>query len=159
MFSPKIEKRSSKIEGLGLFAKEKILKGEIIWTFTPGTVKVIAVNEFENLPKDEQQVWIDHCYQMGDKFYMDVDDARLMNHSCEPNILDNPDDGKATLVAARDIESDEELTWNYLPYMNPYQTFPCYCGSKYCVGLVKKGAVVNNTRIILGKINWTLTKI
>jgi len=147
MFIPKIEKRTSKIEGLGLFANKKIFKGEIIWTFTPGTVKVIAVDEFEKLPKDEQQVWVDHCYQMGDRFYMDVDDARLMNHSCEPNIIDNPNDGAATLVAARDIEKDEEVTWSYLPYMNPYQAFSCYCGSKHCVGTVKKGAVVNSAKI------------
>jgi SET domain-containing protein len=142
VLSPKIEKRSSKIKGLGLFAKEKIHKGEIVWSLTPETVKTILVSEFDKLSKQEQQVWIDHCYQMGERFYMDVDDARLMNHSCEPNIIDNPSDGAATLVAARDIQKDEELTWNYLPYMNPYQVFPCCCGSKNCVGTVRKGAVV-----------------
>jgi hypothetical protein len=145
MLNTKIEKRNSKIKGLGLFAKEKIFRGEIVWFLTPDTVKIIPVSEFEKLSKDEQQVWVDHCYQLGDKFYMDVDDARLMNHSCEPNIIDNPNDGSATLVAARDINKDEELTWNYLPYMNPYQVFPCNCGSKHCVGTVRKGAAAECT--------------
>ena len=148
LLSSKVEKRGSKIKGMGLFARESIVKGETVWSFSPETVRTIHASEFDSLPKDEQQIWIAHCYQMGDMFYMDVDDARLMNHSCSPNIIDNPDDGAATLVAARDIQKDEEITWNYLPYMNPYQVFPCYCGSKNCVGVVKKGAVANcNNRI------------
>lgn len=141
MLSLKVERRRSKIKGQGLFAKEPIHKGEVVWHFSQDTVRTILANEFESLSKKEQQTWIDHCYQIGDRFYMDVDDARLMNHSCEPNIIDNPEDGAATLVAARDIQKDEELTWSYLPYMNPYQVFPCYCGSKNCVGVVKKGAM------------------
>ena len=130
---------------MGLFAKEKILKGEIVWTFSPDTVKTILASEFYNLSKKEQQIWIDHCYQMGDKFYMDVDDARLMNHSCDPNIIDNPEDCAATLAAACDIQKGEELTWNYLPYMNPYQVFECHCGSANCVGVIKRGASIHKS--------------
>ena len=139
MLNPKIEKRNySKINHVGLFAKEKILKNEFIWSATDDTVKKISLSNFEKLPDNEKQNWIDHCYQIDDYFQMDIDDTRFMNHSCEPNTADFPSDVPTKIVAERDIEKDEEVTWNYLPFMNPFQVFKCSCGSKNCVGTVKK---------------------
>ena len=139
MLNPKIEKRNySKINHVGLFAKEKILKNEFVWSATDDTVKKISLSNFEKLPDTEKQNWIDHCYQIDDYFQMDVDDTRFMNHSCEPNTVDFPSDVPTMIVAERDIEKDEEVTWNYLPFMNPFQVFKCSCGSKNCVGTVKK---------------------
>ncbi len=139
MLNKKIEKRSiSKINHFGLFAKELIFKDEMIWTSTNDTIKVIHVTELEKLSKNEQKDWIDHCYQIGDYFHMDIDDTRLMNHSCDPNTTDYPIDDPNAIIAARNIEKDEEITWNYLPFMNPFQVFECNCGSKNCVKIVKK---------------------
>ncbi len=139
MLNPKIEKRNySKINHVGLFAKEKILKNEFVWSATDDTVKKISLSNFEKLPDTEKQNWIDHCYQIDDYFQMDIDDTRFMNHSCEPNTVDFPSDVSTMIVAGRDIEKDEEVTWNYLPFMNPFQVFKCSCGSKNCVGTVKK---------------------
>ncbi len=139
MLNSKIEKRNySKINHVGLFAKEKILKNEFIWSATDDTVKKISLPNFEKLPDNEKQNWIDHCYQIDDYFQMDIDDTRFMNHSCEPNTVDFPSDVPTRIVAERDIEKDEEVTWNYLPFMNPFQVFKCSCGSKNCVGTVKK---------------------
>ncbi len=139
MLNPKIEKRNySKINHVGLFAKEKILKNEFVWSATDDTVKKISLSNFEKLPDTEKQNWIDHCYQIDDYFQMDIDDTRFMNHSCEPNTVDFPSDVPTMIVAERDIEKDEEVTWNYLPFMNPFQVFKCSCGSKNCVGTVKK---------------------
>ncbi len=139
MLNPKIEKRNySKINHVGLFAKEKILKNEFVWSATDDTVKKISLSNFEKLPDTEKQNWIDHCYQIDDYFQMDIDDTRFMNHSCEPNTVDFPSDVPTMIIAERDIEKDEEVTWNYLPFMNPFQVFKCSCGSKNCVGTVKK---------------------
>jgi len=139
VLNSKIEKRNySKISHVGLFTKEKILKNEIIWSATDDTVKKISLPDFEKLPDNEKQNWIDHCYQINDYFQMDIDDTRFMNHSCEPNTVDFPSDVPTMIVAERDIEKDEEVTWNYLPFMNPFQVFKCSCGSKNCVGTVKK---------------------
>jgi hypothetical protein len=143
MLNKKIEKRSiSQIDRFGLFATERIFKDEIIWVPTDDTVKTIHVTDLEKLSMTDQQDWIDHCYQIGDYYHMDIDDTRLMNHSCEPNTLDYPTDNSAMIIAARDIEKDEEVTWNYLPFMNPFQVFQCKCGSKNCVGVIKKNVVV-----------------
>lgn len=144
MLNPKIDKRnSSKISRYGLFANELILEGEVIWSTTEKHIKKISLIEFEKLPEDERQVWIDHCYQIDDYLQMDIDDTRFMNHSCEPNTGDFPDKDPTMIVALRDIEKNEEITWNYLPFMNPFQEFPCNCGSKNCVGVVKKNASVD----------------
>jgi len=139
MLNKKIEKRStSKINHFGLFAKELIHKDELIWTSTNDAIKVIHVTELKKLSKKEQKEWIDHCYQIGDHYHMDIDDTRLMNHSCEPNTMDYPKDDPISIIATRDIKKDEEITWNYLPFMNPYQVFECNCGSKNCVKIVRK---------------------
>lgn len=139
MLNQKIEKRnSSNIDRFGLFAKEVIFKDEIIWSATDSTIKKISVIEFKKLSKNDRQIWIDHCYQVDDYYQMDIDDTRLMNHSCSPNTLDYPDDDPTMIIAGRNIEQDEEVTWNYLPFMNPFQVFQCNCGSVNCVGVVKK---------------------
>ncbi|PIN96796.1 MAG: hypothetical protein COU45_05980 [Nitrosopumilus sp. CG10_big_fil_rev_8_21_14_0_10_33_7] len=146
MLNEKIEKRSiSRISRFGLFAKEKISKDEIIWVSSEDTIKTIHVTELEKLVDSERQDWIDHCYQIGDYYHMDIDDTRLMNHSCEPNTLDFPKESPNAIIAARDIEKDEEITWNYLPFMNPFQVFHCNCGSKNCVKIVKKNAIIKNS--------------
>ena len=145
MLNHKIEKRDiSKINLFGLFAKEMIFKDELIWAPTTDAIKMIPITELENLSLHERQDWIDHCYQIGDCYYMDTDDTRLMNHSCDPNTSDYPIENPTMIIAARNIEKDEEITWNYLPFMNPFQVFQCNCGSKNCVNVVKKNAVVKN---------------
>jgi len=143
MLNPKIDKRNiSKINRYGLFAREVILKDELIWSTTENHIKKISMTEFEKLSAEDKQIWIDHCYQIDDYFQMDVDDTRFMNHSCAPNTVDFPVDDPTMIVAMRDIQKDEEITWNYLPFMNPYQEFPCNCGNENCVGFVKKNAII-----------------
>ncbi|HWP78048.1 MAG TPA: SET domain-containing protein [Candidatus Nitrosotenuis sp.] len=139
MLSPKIEKRRSQISGVGLFATQKIKKDEVIWSPTIEHIEKIHIMDFENLDDDEKkQDWIKHSYQIGQFLYKDTDDTRFMNHSCKPNVVDFYN----TLIAARDIQPGEELTWDYLPYMNPYLVFECRCGNQNCVGIVKKGVAV-----------------
>ncbi|MDH3794429.1 MAG: SET domain-containing protein-lysine N-methyltransferase [Nitrosopumilus sp.] len=141
MLNPKIDKRNfSKINRYGLFANEMILKGELIWSPAENYIKKISLTEFEKLSAEDKQIWIDHCYQIDDYFQMDIDDTRFMNHSCEPNTIDFPVDNPTMIAALRNIKKNEEITWNYLPFMNPYQEFPCNCGSVNCVGVVKKNS-------------------
>ena len=135
VLNPKIVKGKSAIEGTGLVAKEKIMKGETIWSASSENVLKIKLTDFQGLDTSEQESWIKHSYQIGDTLYMDADDTRLMNHSCDPNVVDSGE----TCIAKRDINPGEEITWDYTPYMNPIQTFECKCGSENCVGIVTKG--------------------
>lgn len=135
VFNPKIKKGESLIDGIGLFATEKIKKDELIWSASPEFILKISITDFEKLNPTKQKPWIKYSYQIGNCLYMDKDDTRLMNHNCDPNVVDKDE----ILVAKRDIYPGEEITWDYTPYMNPVQTFECKCGAKNCVGIVKKG--------------------
>lgn len=139
MLSSKIEKRESEISGTGLFAKEKITKDEVIWWPTSDTMDKMHVTNLEKLSEEKRAHWIKNAYQMDTYLYLDTDDTTYMNHSCNPNVVDSVDE--SLLIAKRDIEKDEEVTWNYLPFMNQYLTFQCFCNNKNCVGVVKKGVV------------------
>ncbi|MEM3063928.1 MAG: SET domain-containing protein [Candidatus Nitrosotenuis sp.] len=139
MLSPKVVKRNSRISGIGLFAAQNIKKDEVIWFPTTEHIEKIHITDFEKINDGNQkQDWIKHSYQIGEFLYKDTDDTRFMNHSCRPNVIDFYN----MLVAARDIQADEELTWDYLPYMNPYLVFECRCGNQNCVGIVRKGITV-----------------
>jgi SET domain-containing protein len=139
LLSSKIEKRSSSISGIGLFAKQTIEKGETVWHPTAELMEKIHIGELHPLPESEKYDWIKHSYQIGETLYKDIDDTRFMNHSCSPNVIDFLD----ILVAARKIHKDEEITWDYLPYMNPYLVFDCRCGNQNCVRVVKKGTMIS----------------
>lgn len=138
MLNTKIEKRNSAISGLGLFAKEAIKKDEMVWSPTAELIEKIHINDLATLSEGGRLDWIKHSYQMGNFLYKDIDDTRFMNHSCSPNTANSYN----VLVAARDIEKDEEITWDYLPYMNPYLVFDCFCGNQNCVGVVRKGIMI-----------------
>ncbi len=139
MLNSKIEKRMSSISGIGLFASQVIEKGETVWSPTLELMEKIHIDDLHVLSESEKHDWIKHSYQIGDTLYKDTDDTRFMNHSCSPNVVDLRD----ILVATRQIQKDEEITWDYLPYMNPYLVFDCRCGNQNCVGTIKKGILVS----------------
>jgi hypothetical protein len=61
------------------------------------------------------------------------------NHSCDPNASFN-DEG--WLVAAREIEAGEEITFDYTAHPLPASpwNFKCVCGAPRCVGWVDVNA-------------------
>ena len=54
MLSDKVVKKPSAIHGYGLFAKEDIRKGEILWT-EDSDIKKITLEEFRNLEGKEKE--------------------------------------------------------------------------------------------------------
>ncbi|MDT4843595.1 SET domain protein [compost metagenome] len=67
-------------------------------------------------------------------------DARWINHSCEPNCEADEVDGRVYIKALRNIAAGEELNYDYgLIIDEPYtekllSEFPCWCGSEMCRG-------------------------
>jgi hypothetical protein len=60
--------------------------------------------------------------------------ADFVNHSCDPNAGLS---GQITLVAMRDIQPGEEITYDYaMSDGSPYDEFTCSCGSRHCRGHV-----------------------
>ena len=62
--------------------------------------------------------------------------ARFLNHSCAPNCEAIVADERIWIVAARDVQLGEELTFNYGYDLEDYREYPCCCGAATCVGFI-----------------------
>jgi hypothetical protein len=64
-------------------------------------------------------------------------EARLVNHSCDPNTEAQIwDDKEIWFVALRDIQPGEELFYNYGFEVDTWEEHPCRCGAERCVGYI-----------------------
>ena len=127
--SPKTEVRESYKQGKGLFAKENITKGEVIFIKSGHIIKVKEAMEIERkIGEYSLQISEDFCLCPKTKEEV-KDTAIFINHSCEPNV---GADGQITFVALRDIKAGEELCYDYaMTTTRPYR-LECSCGTKSC---------------------------
>jgi SET domain-containing protein len=121
----KAEVRQTENRGKGLFAIEPVLQGEEIFDWEGGPV--YEAQSIFDLPKEIQ----DHAIQFREHAWIDTSGVgRYSNHSCEPNAGIR---GLFKLVALRDIEAGEEITWDYDTTENSeWQLEECKCGSAQC---------------------------
>ncbi|MBI2041673.1 MAG: SET domain-containing protein [Candidatus Nealsonbacteria bacterium] len=128
--TPKAEARKSKIMGKGVFAKEKIKRGELIALWGG---YVISLGEMKKLPQEilrfDYPVQIYEGFYLGPKKVSDLDDAEMFNHSCDPNAGVK---GQNILVARRNIESGEEICFDYETTDSRGLKILCECGFKIC---------------------------
>lgn len=125
--SPKIEKRKSKIRGIGLFAIQKIKKGEIV--FIKGGY-ILERSEMFTSGKINSYHPISDKYVIAAKSPDEEDDIKIwVNHSCNPNCGIK---GEITFVAIRNIKKGEEVTFDYAMLDNEEYEFECSCGSRNC---------------------------
>ena len=128
-----IEVKVSPIHGNGVFAKRKISAGERIIEYVG---RYIPKQESKKLCEEGNN----YIFELNDE--TDIDGsvewnvARFINHSCEPNAEATIIDGHIWIVAIRDIEPGEEITFNYGYDLQNYKDHPCHCGSKNCVGYI-----------------------
>src|SRR5215469_12740723 len=133
-FSPKVEKRTSPIHGRGLFSIDHIYKGEIV------VVKggyILTKNQRDKIGKElgPSEIQVSEDLFIGPASESEREGGMMhLNHSCEPNLGLQ---GQIVYVALRDIDVDEELTFDYA--MNdddPGEIMKCACGAPGCRGLV-----------------------
>ena len=131
VLNPKVEVKTSGIDKRGIFAKEDIQKGEIV--FIKGghilTRKQVftssAINSY--LPISDE-------YFIGAATPDEEEAVKLYNnHSCDPNCGLH---GEITFIAIRDIKAGEELTVDYAFIDNEDYEFVCGCGSENCRGKI-----------------------
>jgi SET domain-containing protein len=139
VLNPKIEIKQSPIEGRGLFAKELISKGEGFVVATgeePVDVKTYTDEEFKKFTEwctANGKEW--DAVSLGNgKHRAAISDRQnhpgnYGNHSCDPNVKSNGNDG---LVALRDIKPGEEITIDYALFSNKDWTMTCSCGALNC---------------------------
>ncbi len=132
MLHPAIEVIDSEIEGKGLKTTEFIPKGTVVWQLDEDERR-ITKGELLKLPEEKAKL----AYQAGeDKYIILEDKSEVLNHSCDPNLWW---DGDETLVAKRDIQPGEEITYDYSSSDVDPETFPgfeCNCKAANCRGFV-----------------------
>jgi uncharacterized protein len=136
--NPKLEVRKFEGGGRGVFAKESIGVGEKLAIFGGHIMRINEEPEFLEDQKDLAHQ-IDEQFVMGTKYENEIEDTDYFNHSCSPNAGFK---GQIFLVAMRNIEPDEEITFDYAMVIHKpkdstfiYQ-FRCHCGSPDCRGQV-----------------------
>jgi SET domain-containing protein len=125
--------KKSLIHGTGGFAKHGFRKGTQVIEYVGE-----RISKAESLVRCEQNN--EYIFTLNDTEDLDgsVDwnPARFINHSCLPNCDAEEDGEHVWIVANRDIEEGEELTFNYNYDLEDYQQHPCCCGASNCVGYI-----------------------
>ncbi len=68
--------------------------------------------------------------------HVESNTARFINHSCNPNCEAVNIDGEIWIVAMKDIDEGEELTYNYGYGFENYESHVCACLSDNCIGYI-----------------------
>jgi len=124
MYLVPVEVKRSSIEGKGVFAKNDIQKGGIVWRYTDGHDRKMTVKDFDNLD-DATKKSLERVAYLSPTSGLwvippDDDPACYTNHDpnsnnttvrVDPKISDEP-----IFVANRDIKAGEEITNNYLEF-------------------------------------------
>ena len=69
-------------------------------------------------------------------------DARFINHSCDPNCDAVIEDGRLRIETIRDVMAGEELAYDYAYELEERHTpaakrrYPCRCGAAKCRGTI-----------------------
>lgn len=142
--SPWCEVRASGVHGRGLFATRRIPKGTQVIEYGG---EVVSRKEGDR----RGIAWAEEAAKTGDaSVYVftltkkkDIDgnfpwnDARLINHSCDPNCETEIDENNHVWVLAlRDIAGEEELFYDYNFDAEHYEDHPCRCGAPDCFGYI-----------------------
>jgi SET domain-containing protein len=123
----------SPIHGQGVFAKTALRRGERIIEY---------VGEKITKAESARRCELQNCciFSLDDEFDLDGNfdwnPARRVNHSCAPNCEAECEEGKIWITALRDIQPEEEITFNYGYDWEAYEEHSCGCGAPECVGFI-----------------------
>jgi SET domain-containing protein len=134
--------KKSNIDNRGVYAAQNIKAGKIIIYYKG---KIITKKETEKNPKYDNDKAI-YLFNLNSRYDLDGDfennDARLINHTCNPNCEVAGKGLKLWIFALRDIKKGEELSYDYgFGFDEDFKQFPCKCQSKNCCGyIVREGS-------------------
>ena len=116
----------SKIHGVGLFAAEPIAAGARVATFDPAWDHAFTEAQLEQMPPLLRDYIRTYAYIVSSRpglFFISLDSERFINHSRNPNLVENGE----FHVAAHDIQTNEELTADYADLEElPPEAYPYY---------------------------------
>jgi SET domain-containing protein len=140
--------RRSRIQGRGVFAARDIAQGERIIEYL-GTR--ISSEEADAQSPDDEASRRHHTFlfAVDDDIVIDGrrggNDARLINHSCDPNCEIIIERRRIFIHALREIRAGEELSYDYWYVTDDSYTlgdlrriYPCRCGATSCRGTLAR---------------------
>jgi hypothetical protein len=139
---PLYEVRHSPIHGYGVFALRKIRKGTTITEYLGERVSHDeADSRYENKDPNDNHTFL---FTVDAKTVIDGgvngNDARYINHGCDPNCESTTRKKRIFVEAVRTIQPGEELAYDYQIERDPDdppnvdEIFACRCGAAKCRG-------------------------
>jgi SET domain-containing protein len=154
--SAPIVTRRSKVQGRGVFATRDVAEGERIVEYTGAR---ISSDQADAQFPDDEGVRRHHTFlfAVDDEVVIDGsiggNDARFINHSCDPNCEVVISRGRVYIHALRDIREADELFYDYWYVTDESYTledlrriYPCRCGSAKCRGTLARPPRRTKTR-------------
>jgi hypothetical protein len=137
--------RGSKIAGRGAFATRPIRKGERIIEYLGERVS----HSVADARYDDHKNGVHHTFLFSVSTRVVIDasvdgnDARFINHSCDPNCESVIEGGRVFIDAIKAIRTGAELTYDYAYTRDGSETeeeetglYACRCGAKSCRGTI-----------------------
>ena len=138
------EIRPSRIQGLGAFATRRIPSGTRLIEYTGE--RLTPEQADARYPDTADERHHTYLFAIDDDVVIDAavggNDARFINHSCDPNCDAVIDDGRIWIETIREVEPGEELAYDYAYVLEERHTpsakrrYPCTCGAAHCRGTI-----------------------
>ena len=140
--SPLVEARNSKIHGRGVYAIAPIKKGTRVIEYLGDRIShAEADRRYEKKSDDDGHTFL---FIASSRTVIDAgvggNDARFINHSCNPNCETVIEGSRVFIDAIRNIKPGEELgydyqlTWESTDDPAELALYACRCGAKRCRG-------------------------
>jgi len=135
--------RPSPIQGLGAFATRAIPAGTRLIEYAGERLTPEQADVRYPDSDDRHHTFL---FAIDDDVVVDAavngNDARFLNHSCDPNCDVVIDDQRLWIETIRDVEPGEELVYDYAFILPERHTpaakrrYPCSCGARNCRGTI-----------------------
>jgi uncharacterized protein len=137
-----IRVRRSRLHGRGVFALRRIRKGTRVVEYLGDRVSHDeADNRYSHKPVEDNHTFL---FIVNRSTVIDGgangNDARYINHSCDPNCESLIEDRRVFIEAIRTVQPGDELTYDYQigrdkeDPANVDEIYACRCGAKHCRG-------------------------
>ena len=147
--------RTSKIQGKGAFATRTIPAGTRIVEYVGQKVKPeVAWERYDDDTMERHHTFL---FTLDEETVIDAgvrgNNARFINHSCEPNCTTVIEDGHIYIDALKDIPRGAELLYDYkLEREGRYQKawdalYACKCGAPTCRGTLLNRRIKRLTKM------------
>lgn len=137
-----IEVRESALHGKGIFATDNIKAGTFIIEYTGERITAQEADYIES--DDPDDPWHTFNFALDNGMVIDPrftgNDAKYMNHSCDPNCETRQEGDQVFIYAIKDITKGDELFFDYSLHCDEEYTtefkarYTCRCGSSNCRG-------------------------